>query len=116
MCEYKVYWTDDKPDAKPFAFEIMFAANQNGKLILSNIVGESIVLKDSMIVEVNTVKERLRVARVPLLSLFIRFTELYSVTIKDKSKLKETEKAWRNLVDSGEDLLKAVKERDIKED
>jgi hypothetical protein len=111
MCEFTVF--EESNPAERIADDIVRARTKNGSLVVSKVMGESLTLQDSMILEVNVSKEQMLISKSPLVGSLTALVESISEFRKHPSpKLyDEIVTAWDRAKSQGDSLLKSLKNR-----
>jgi hypothetical protein len=76
LCEFTVYDIDDP--SKKIAEDIVKATMKNGCLTIRKILGESVTLENSAILEVDVSKEQMTVTKSPFMGNIAKLVELIS--------------------------------------
>lgn len=108
MCEFTVY--DAGNPSQKITDDIVRASVKNRSLVVSKILGESLTLPNSMILEVNVSKEQMLISQSPLVGNFTSLVELISEFRKHpSSKLyNEIVKSWNQAKSQGDSLLESL--------
>jgi hypothetical protein len=111
MCEFTVY--DVSNPSQKITDEIVRATTRSGNLVVSKVLGESLTLRNSMILEVNVSKEQMLVSQSPLAGNLASLVELTSEYRKSPSpKLyDEIVRSWEQTKNQGDTFIKSLKTR-----
>ncbi|WXG46032.1 MAG: hypothetical protein WED05_05115 [Candidatus Atabeyarchaeum deiterrae] len=109
MCEFSVYDVNDP--SKKIAEDIVRATIRDGSLVASKVLGESLALDNTIILDVDVSRERMLVSRSPLVKNIFKLTELTSDFKKNPSiKLQsEISVLWEQTKSEGDSLMKSMK-------
>lgn len=109
MCEFTVY--EEGNPAQKIADDIVRARTRSGTLVVNKILGESLTLQNSMILEVNVSKEQMLISQSPLVGNFTELLESISEFRKRPSpKLcEEIVRAWDRMKSQGDSLIRSLK-------
>jgi len=111
MCEFTVF--EESNPAQKIADDIVKARTKKGALVVSKVMGESLTLQNSMILEVNVSKEQMLISQSPLVGNFTELVESISEFKKHPSpKLyDEIVGTWDKAKSQGDSLVKSLKTR-----
>jgi hypothetical protein len=111
MCEFTVF--EESNPTQKIADDIVKASTKNGALIVSKVMGESLTMQDSMIVEVNVSKEQMLVSQSPLVGNFTALVESISEFKRHPSNklYEEIVGAWDKAKSQGDSLVKSLRAR-----
>jgi hypothetical protein len=109
MCEFTVY--DESNPSQKITDDIVRARTKSGNLVVNKVLGESLTLQNSMILEVNVSKEQMLISQSPLVGNFTTLVESISEFRKHPSpKLyDEIVRAWDQAKSQGDSLIKSLK-------
>jgi hypothetical protein len=112
MCEFTVF--EESNPAQKIADDIVKARTKNGALVISKVMGESLTLKDSMILEVNVSKEQMLISQSPLVGNFTALVDSISEFRKHPSRklYDEIVSAWGKAKSQGDSLIKSLKTKE----
>jgi len=111
MCEFTVF--EESNPAQKIADDIVKARTKNGALVVSKVMGESMTLQNSMILEVNVSREQMLISQSPLVGNFTELVQSISEFKKHPSpKLyDEIVSEWDKAKSQGDSLVKSLKTR-----
>jgi hypothetical protein len=111
MCEFTVY--DVSSPSQKIAVDIVRATTKNGNLVVSKVLGESMTIRNSLILEVNVSKEQMLVSQSQLAGSLACLVELTSEYRKNASpKLyDEIVRSWEQTKNQGDTFIKSLKTR-----
>jgi predicted RNA-binding protein len=109
MCEFTVY--EESNLGEKIADDIVRARTKSGNLVINKVLGESMTLQNTMILEVNVSKEQMLISQSPLVGNLTALVESISEFRKHPSpKLyDEIAKAWDQAKTQGDTLVKSLK-------
>ena len=111
MCEFSVYDVSDP--SKRIAEDIVRATAREGSLVVSKILGESLTLDNTLVVELDVSKERMMVSRSPLIGNLARLVEL-TLNFK-KTPTPDLYKMilalWEKTKSDGDSVIRALKSK-----
>lgn len=109
MCEFTV--CDAGNPSQKITDDIVRASVKKGSLVVSKILGESLTLPNSMILEVNVSKEQMLISQSPLVGNFTTLVELISEFRKNPTpKLyNEIVMSWKEAKSQGDSLIESLK-------
>jgi predicted RNA-binding protein len=106
MCEFTVILIENGIE-KRVAEDIVKTSYQNGELVLYDVLGDQIPVKNAIIREVNVDSETLRIQRHEIIGSFIQFLEAYR-RCKESGCHDEVKDAWEKVRYIGESMLKEI--------
>jgi hypothetical protein len=111
MCEFTVY--DVSNPSQKIADDIVRATTKSGNLVVSKVLGESLTLRNSLILEVNVSKEQMLVSQSQLAGNLASLVELTSEYRRNPSpKLyDEIVRSWEQTKNQGDAFIKSLKTR-----
>jgi len=104
MCEFTVILIEEGIE-KRLAEDIIKTSYQNGELVLYDVLGDQIPVKNAIIKEVNVDSETLRIQKHEIIGSFIEFIETYE-RCKEEGCYEEIKRAWEKVKSFGESMLK----------
>ena len=109
MCEFTVY--EESNLAEKIADDIVRARAKSGNLVINKVLGESMTLQNTMILEVNVSKEQMLISQSPLIGNLTSMVEMISEYRKHPSakSYDEIVRVWNQTKSQGESLVKSLK-------
>ncbi len=106
MCEFTVILIENGKEEK-VAEDVVKTSYKNGELVLFDVLGDQIPVKDAIIKEVNVDSETLRIQRHEIIGGFIEFLEAYE-RCKEGGCYDEVKEAWEKVKSIGEAMLNEI--------
>jgi predicted RNA-binding protein len=111
VCEFAVYDVGDP--SKRIAEDIVKATEREGNLVIRKILGESLTLDNTLVVELDVSKERLMVSRSPLIGNVAKLVELTLNFKKNPTAdlRKRILALWKKTKSDGDSVIRTLKEK-----
>lgn len=108
MCEFKVT-VSDGGQSSVVATDIVYAELVDGKIILKDILGVSLVVESAIISHVNVNSQQMKLLSLPIINNFIKFIEHYNKCISEREYNSDLEKIWNQFKIDGDTLVEDLK-------
>ncbi|MFQ5710689.1 MAG: CooT family nickel-binding protein [Candidatus Geothermarchaeales archaeon] len=108
MCEFTVF-RGAKDAEEKVAEDIIRVKMGDGDLFLYDVLGRLTRVENSLIEELSVDKERMRIAKMPILSPLLRFAQIYERCLAEGRFLEEIEAALEDVKRRGDEVIRSLR-------